>query len=371
MRTIYILVRKEFLQILRNRIMLPIILVMPLVQLLILSNAATYEIKNIRMHVVDLDNSTTSRHLIEKFTAGGYFQLSNYSYSEKLANEDIDKGDADFILQIPPQFEKSLVKENTAKVQFIINSIDGAAAGLTNAYALSILQDFNRNLQAEWINPKPDFGSGIQTTYSYWFNPQLNYKTFMVPGILVLLVTMIALFLAGMNIVREKEIGTIEQLNVTPISKGSFIIGKLLPFWILGLFELAFGLLLGRLIFHIPMVGNILVVFAFAAIYMLMILGMGLFVSTFTQTQQQAMFISWFFMVIFILMSGLFTPIESMPIWAQKITLFNPVAYFIKVMRMVLLKGSGFADTAMYFLYMAIFALGMNVLAVWNYRKTV
>jgi ABC-2 type transport system permease protein len=174
-----------------------------------------------------------------------------------------------------------------------------------------------------------------------------------------------------MNIVREKEIGTIEQLNVTPISKGSFIIGRLLPFWILGIFELGFGLLLGKLIFHIPMVGNMLVVFCFAAIYLLMVLGMGLFVSTFTQTQQQAMFISWFFMVIFILMSGLFTPIESMPLWAQKITLFNPVAYFIKVMRMVLLKGSGFADTAQYFLYMAVFAVGMNVLAVWNYRKTV
>ncbi|MGN6510630.1 MAG: ABC transporter permease, partial [Chitinophaga sp.] len=163
----------------------------------------------------------------------------------------------------------------------------------------------------------------------------------------------------------------IEQLNVTPIKKIHFITGKLLPFWIIALFELAFGLAVGKLVFDLPVVGNIGWVFLFAAVYMLVMLGLGLLISTFTETQQQSMFITWFFLIIFILMSGLFTPIESMPLWAQKITLFNPVAYFVKVIRMVMLKGSGWADISYYLGVMLVFAVVLNGVAVWNYRKTV
>ena len=167
---------------------------------------------------------------------------------------------------------------------------------------------------------------------------------FMVPGILVLLVTMVTMFLGSMNVAREKEIGTIEQLNVTPIKKYQFIIGKLLPFWLIGLFELSFGLVIGKVLFNIPMVGSLGLVFLFAMVYMIVVLGMGLLISTAANTQQQAMFIAWFFLVIFILLSGLFTPIESMPKWAQTLTLVNPIRYFVEVMRGVLMKGAGFAD---------------------------
>jgi ABC-2 type transport system permease protein len=181
---------------------------------------------------------------------------------------------------------------------------------------------------------------------------------------------MIGLFLSGMNIVKEKEIGTIEQVNVTPIKKYQFIIGKLFPFWVIGLFELATGLTLGKLIYDIPLVGHLYYVFSFAGVYLILLLGMGLLISTFTDTQQQAMFISWFFMVIFLLMSGLFTAVENMPQWAQTITLFNPIAYFVKLMRMVLLKGSTFKDIWTYYLILAGYALVINGLAIWNYRKT-
>jgi ABC-2 type transport system permease protein len=181
---------------------------------------------------------------------------------------------------------------------------------------------------------------------------------------------MISFFLSGMNIVREKEIGTLEQINVTPIKKHQFIIGKLLPFWILALFILFFAMNIGRILFHVPILGNPFLILSFASIYILVFLGMGFFISNFTDTQQQAMFIAWFFVVIFILMGGLFTPIESMPIWAQRLTEFNPVKYFIEVIRMVMLKGSDFSDVKLQFLKISIYALVMNGLAVWSYKKT-
>jgi ABC-2 type transport system permease protein len=192
----------------------------------------------------------------------------------------------------------------------------------------------------------------------------------MVPGILVLLVTMITLFLSGMNIVREKEIGTLEQINVTPIKKHQFIIGKLFPFWIIGFGLLTIGLIIAKLLFNVPIVGSIFLLYSFTSIYLLVILGIGFFISNFTETQQQAMFISWFFTVIFILMSGLFTPIESMPVWAQYITEFNPIKYFVEVMRMVMLKGSNFTDILPQFLKTLAFAIIMNGLAVISYKKS-
>jgi ABC-2 type transport system permease protein len=173
-----------------------------------------------------------------------------------------------------------------------------------------------------------------------------------------------------MNIVREKEIGTLEQINVTPIKKHQFIIGKLFPFWVLGLVILTVGLLIAKIIFNVPMLGNIGLIYLFASVYLLVILGMGLLISNYTDTQQQAMFIAWFFVVIFILMSGLFTPIESMPEWAQNVTLFNPIRYFVEIIRMVMLKGSGFQDIVPQLSIIALYAFIMNGLAVWSYKKT-
>jgi ABC-2 type transport system permease protein len=351
--------------------MIVIIFVMPVIQLLILSNAATFEIKNIRLHVMDADQSSMSRELIRKFVASGYFQLEDYSFDFSSANRNLEEGKADFVMRIPPHFERNLIRDQQNKIQFVVNAVDGSAGTLAYAYASQIVNDFNQNVRGELL-PQQLLSQAavINVNYSNWFNPELNYKTFMVPGLVVLLVTLVGMFLAAMNIVREKEIGTIEQLNVTPIYKWEFVIGKLLPFWILAMIELTVGLIVGKLVFHIPIVGNIGLIYLFAAAYLFVVLGMGLLVSTITDTQQQAMFLSWFFMVLFVLLSGLFTPIESMPDWAQKVTLFNPVAYFIRVMRMVMLKGSGFADIEHDLIIMLIFAVVVNALAVWNYRKT-
>jgi len=371
MRTIGYIIQKEFKQIFRNKGMLPIIFILPILQLVILSNAATYEVNNIKFAYIDHDHTSTSRALIEKFEASTYFNVSAAFNSHKNASSAMLEGEVDVVLEIPNNFERNLLKEKTTDLSITINAIDGAAAGVESGYVNQIVQSFNREVKMNIFDAsnKALQPVTIESIPSFWYNTTLDYKTFMVPGILVLLVTMITLFLSGMNIVREKEIGTLEQINVTPIKKSQFIIGKLLPFWIIGMGLLTIGLILAKIIFNIPMEGSLALLYLYTSIYLLVILGMGLLISNFTDTQQQAMFIAWFFIVIFILMSGLFTPIESMPQWAQIVTEFNPIKYFVEIVRMVLLKGSGFMDILPQLLKTLLFAVIMNGLAVWSYKK--
>lgn len=351
--------------------MIPIIFVLPLLQLIILSNAATYEVKNIQIGYVDYDQSISSRKLIENIKGSSYFKNPIYYKSTAQAEDAILKDKVELVVEIPKDFEKEIIQANHPKVAIRINAIDGASAGVQNVYIQQIISNFNKHIRLE------SYSSGqqgqqyarIESVASFWYNQNLNYKTLMVPGILVLIITMLTLFLSSMNIVREKEIGTLEQINVTPIKKWQFIVGKLFPFWVIGLLLLSIGLIIAKLIFNIPMLGSTLLIYAYTSLYLLVILGMGLFISNFTDTQQQAMFIAWFFVVIFILMSGLFTPIESMPLWAQYFTELNPVAYFVKIMRMIMLKGSDFQDTSAIFFKTLIYAVIMNFLAVWSYQK--
>lgn len=372
MKILGYIIQKEFKQIFRNKAMLPIIFIMPVIQLIILSNAATFDVKNIKFSYIDNDKSSQSRALIDKFRASEYFEIRDEFQSSKVAQNAMHKGEVDVILEIPLDFSKDLVKKKNTEVSVLINAINGATAAVENVYILQIIQGFNRqiSISSQFSSRNQNMQQVISTVPSFWYNNTLNYKTFMVPGILVLLITMISLFLSGMNVVREKEIGTLEQINVTPIKKHHFIIGKLFPIWVIGLVLLTVGLVIARLLFNIPIVGSLPLIYGFTAIYILLILGIGLFISNFSDTQQQAMFISWFFMVIFILMSGLFTPIESMPTWAQRLTDFNPIKYFVEVMRMVMLKGSSFNTILPQFGYTIFFALLMNILAVITYKKT-
>ena len=199
----------------------------------------------------------------------------------------------------------------------------------------------------------------------------MNYRFFMVPGILVVLVTMVCAYMCALNIVKEKEVGTIEQINVTPIKKYQFILAKIIPFWLIGMFNFSVGLfIVARLIFGIMPVGSIFLLYAYLSIYLIALLGLGLLISTFAETQQQAMSIAFFFIMIFMLMSGLFTSIDSMPTWAYYIAKCIPVTYFIEVVRMIILKGSGFTDIKYHFLIMIGFTILLNGLAIWNYKKT-
>jgi ABC-2 type transport system permease protein len=351
--------------------MLPIIVIVPIVQLIILAHAATMEMKHIKLYVVDKDLSATSKKLINKFKGSPFFVINEFGFSVSEAESAMLQNKTDAILHIPVNFEKRLYGENSSDIQLLIDAINGLKAGLTNAYAYAVISGFNREILQERgsvmsinVNLK-----SIRTYYSYWYNPQLNFKFYIVPGILVILVSILGLFLTALNIVREKEIGTIEQINVTPIRKYQLLTGKLLPFWIIALFELGFGLILGKILFDIPVEGSLFLLFSFAGIFLLVVLGIGLFISTIANTQQQVMFMVFFFMLTFILMSGIFTPEESMPNWAQKLNLLNPFSYFMRVIRMVLLKGSGFKAVFNEFVSITIFGIVVLSLAIWRYRK--
>ncbi|MDR3697398.1 ABC transporter permease [Mucilaginibacter sp.] len=370
MRMLKFLLQKELKQIFRDPGIIRVLFIMPMVQLLILPLAADYEIKNINLGVVDQDHTEYSRILTNKIIASGYFKLKDYSptFNQGLKAIELDK--TDLILEIPPHFERDLVKDNQATLFVAVNAINGVKAGLGGAYVQQIIQGYNQDVRMQWIqapryNPQPT----IDVTYSDWYNPHMNYRVFMVPGILVMLVTMIGSSFAANNIVREKEMGTIEQINVSPIKKYQFILGKLIPFWMLALSVLTIGLIIARVVYGIVPLGSYFTIYIFASIYLLAVLGLGLLLSTYAQTQQQSMLVSFFVTMIFNLLSGLYTPIESMPAWAQWVTKFNPVSYFIEVMRMVMLKGSGLMDIRFHIVAILGFALFFNGWAVLNYRK--
>ncbi|MFZ9662134.1 MAG: ABC transporter permease, partial [Chitinophagaceae bacterium] len=284
--------------------------------------------------------------------------------------EDVEHDNSDILLEIPDGFERQVVKEESSNVFMAVNAINGVRANIGASYLNSIIRIYNDDIRTKLIQfPRKNSESRITTTSSNWYNEHMNYRLFMVPGILVILLTMVGSILAALNIVREKEIGTIEQINVTPIRKHHFILGKLIPFWVMGQFVLTMGLLVARVIYGVVPVGNVGLIYLFSSVYMLAILGLGLLISTYVNNQQQAMLISFFMMMVFILLGGLYTSIESMPVWAQYITNINPVSYFIDVMRMVVLKGSTISDIGMHLLIIFFFALFLNGWAVLSYRK--
>lgn len=371
MRTIRFLLQKEFRQIFRNRAIVAMIMVMPVMQLILLPLAADYEVRNVNLAIVDRDRSPSSQQMISKIISSGYFKLIGCDDSYDEAMSLVESDEADLILEIPNHFERNLVRENREELFVSVNAINGVKANLGGAYLTTIIRDYNNEIRTNYIGMSTSAAvPRIQVTSSNWYNPSMNYQLFMVPGILAILVTMVGGFLSALNIVREKETGTIEQINVTPIRKFHFIIGKLVPFWILGYVVFTLGLGVGYVFYGIVPVGNLLLLYLFIGLYLLAVLGFGLLISTFCETQQQAMFIMFFFMMIFILMGGLFTSIDSMPDWAKSVAALNPVKYLIEVMRMVILKGSEFRDVLGHLGIVGAFAVVFNTLAVLNYRKT-
>lgn len=371
MRTLKFLLRKEFKQIFRDKGILPIIFAMPMIQLLIMPLAANFDVKNVNIAIVDHDHSTYTQQLINKITSSGYFHLTGYNNSYNEALHLVEHENADIILEIPQNFERNLIKENGQKIFLAADAINGVKGSIGSSYLTSILADFNNDIRLQWVQPqKFNALSAINIDYSYWFNPNMNYHKFMVPGILAILVTMVAGFVSSLNIVREKEIGTIEQINVTPIKKWQFILGKLIPFWLIGLFDFTLGLLIARFVYGIIPVGSIALLYMFVSVYLVALLGFGLLVSTYSENQLQSMFVAFFFVIIFILMSGLFSPVENMPAWARTISRLTPVTYFVEVMRMIVLKGSTFSDIKWQFFTEIIFAVILNSWAIWNYKKT-
>lgn len=363
MRTLRYLLEKEFKQIKRDRFLPRIIFLVPLMQLIILPFAANFEMRNINLGVIDNDHSVVSTQLTEKILSSGYFRLTNVSASYDQAITSIESNESDLLLEIPVNFEKDLGREGQADVLIASNAVNGTKGGMGSSYLSQIIQDFNR----EKGFTSGSVFSGVRHTN--FFNPHLNYKNYMVPGIMVFLLTIIGGFLSALNIVSEKEKGTIEQINVTPVPKTLFLLSKLIPFWIIGFILLTIGAIVAWIVYGLVPIGNMGIIYLFAAVYLIAFTGFGLAISSISSTQQQAMFTAFFFLIIFAQLSGLFTPISSMPEWAQDMTLLNPVRYFVEVMRMVYLKGSTFADLSGHFIIVCLFALFFNVMAVVSYRK--
>lgn len=358
------LLEKEFKQIKRDRLLPRIIFLLPVLQLIILPFAANFEMRNINLSIVDSDHSVLSRQLTEKVLSSGYFRLADVSSQYDKALESVESNAADIILEIPARFEEHLGREGTAELLIAANAVNGTKGGMGSSYLSSIIQDFN---QEKGFMPVAADQGGIRVTNL--FNPHLNYKNYMVPGIMAFLLTLIGGFLSALNIVSEKEKGTIEQINVTPVPKALFLLSKLIPFWVIGLILLTIGACIAWLVYGLVPVGNMGVIYLFAAVYLIAFTGFGLAISSVSSTQQQAMFTAFFFFIIFILLSGMFTPVSSMPVWAQELTRFNPLRYFVEVMRMVYLKGSSFADVSGHFIAVCLFALLFNVLAIVSYKK--
>lgn len=362
------LLEKEFKQLLRNPMLPRMLLVFPCIILLVLPWAANFEIKNMNLSIVDNDRSPYSTRLVQKVGASEYFHLIDVSNNYQEAMQCIEKGDADLILEIPPHFERDLLKTGVAKVLVSANTVNGTKGTLGSSYLSNIVNAYATEIRISHsgsISPSPVIKIDTQGR----FNPYLDYKVFMVPALMAQLLMMLCGFLPALNIVSEKEFGTIEQINVTPVSKFTFILAKLIPYWIAGILILTIGIILAWLVYGLVPAGHLWLLYFFALLFIIVISGMGLVVSNYSRTMQQAMFVMFFFVIIIMLMSGLFTPINSMPEWAQAITIANPLKYFIQVTRMVYLKGSRFDDLIMQFIALLFMAIMLNGWAVFSYKK--
>jgi ABC-2 type transport system permease protein len=372
-RTVFFLVRKEFLQIFRDRTTVFQIFMIPVVQLLVLANAATFDVKRVAMLVVDEDRTTVSSGLVQRFQAGKQFRVVRYESTDADVDHALLDREVTAVLHIPRRFEEDLVRRGRAPVQLVLNAEEGATAGIVQGYANSILSGYAAELDRTLPTgrgPSPRVAP-LDLRTQRWYNPTRNYKHWMVPALMVSLTTIIGLLLTAQNITRENELGTLEQLNVTPMTKVQFIAAKLIPFWILSMVIFSLGLAIGKLVFGIPMLGNLLLVYLAAAVYLIVVLGIGLGISTVTRTQQQAMFVAFFVMLIFLLMSGLFTPVDSMPDWAQRVAEVNPVKHFVSIMRAVLMRGAGLETVGPPIVGLGVAGVVVLALAVLRYRKSV
>lgn len=364
------LLEKEFKQFFRNSFMPRLVIMFPLVAMLIFPLAANFEVKNINLSVVDHDKSSYSLELLQKIQASGYFRVTHTSSNFEQALLSIELDESDVVLEIPSNFEKDLVKESVANIMISANAVNGNKGGLGTSYLVSILGEFNGNIRANLLGIHGSRRlSSVEILPLYRYNPGLLYSVYMVPAIMVMVLAMISGFLPALNIVSEKQNGTIEQMNVTPVRKFTFIVSKLIPYWLSGYVVLTIGILVAFFVWKLLPQGSIGLIYFFATIFLLAFSGFGLVISNYALTVQQAMFMMFFFVITFIFMSGLYTPVENMPNWAQFISHFSPLKYIIQVLRMVYLKGSGFKDLIPQLIALCSFALFFNGWAVLSYRK--
>ena len=371
------LLEKEFKQFFRNSFLPKLVVVFPVMVMLVVPWITTMDIRDIRVVIVDRDRSTASGRLIRDIDASAYFLLEEVTDSYDNALRKIEYGTADAIVEIPSGFEKDLTVSGATPVQLSINTVNGTKGTLGGGYLGNIMADFSQRFLSENGAALPDVSRQpvpvpvpqIELVTQHRYNPLLDYKAYMIPALMVILLIVMCGFLPTLNIVSEKERGTIEQMNVTPVSRFMFILAKLIPYWLMGMLVLTICMVLAYFVYGMVPKGSILIIYLFSILFILSISGFGLVVSNYSNTMQQAMFVMFFFIMIFQLMSGLLTPIRSMPEWAQWITLFNPPRYFVQMMRLMYLKGGSFSDLLTEFVALSGFVIFFGLWAVASYRK--
>ncbi len=373
MGPVFYMIRKEFKQVFRTREMLAIIFISPMIQMLVLGFAISTEVKNVALVIADFDRSAESREIIRAFQQSDRFRLQGFADSYRQIEEEIHGWHAQIAVVIPPHFGRDLLRGRQPGVQLIVDGLDGNTGGVALGYAAGILQRFGEiNLQQKFVAAIPLQRRGrVIAQERMWYNLDLKPEQYMIPGIVVVLVTIISMMLSAMGLVREKEIGTLEQLMVTPLRRDQLILGKILPFLILTFVELGIVLVAAQLIFGVHMVGSYGLLAGLAFLYLFTTLGLGIFVSTITANQQQAMFVSWFFMIFMLLMSGFFIPIENMPAALQKLTYLNPMRYFMYIVREIFQKGATFRFLLKDIVPMTLFGASIFTFSVLKFHKRI
>ena len=361
------LLEKEFKLIFRNKVIMLVIIVFPIMALIMMPNAADMDIKNTRVVVIDHDHSSYSTQLCNRLAFNHYFQLVKVTLTYQEALAEIEKDEADVILTIPKDFEKSYRNGQPLLPIVSANAVNGMKGSMGAAYVMSGISNFMKDKKTELAPNQSTAAIGV--IENYLFNKTLDYKMFMVPALMVMLLTIMCGFLPAMNIVSEKENGTIEQMNVSPVNRFVFTLSKLIPYWIIGTIVISIGFLLAFFLYGIEPQGNIGVCYFYSFVFTLAVSGLGLILSNYASTYQQAMFMMFFFIVILVLMSGLFTPVRSMPDWTQWVATVSPLRYYVEVMRAVYLRGSGISNLLPQLYIISGFAVVFNLLSVRSYRK--
>ena len=372
--TLKYLIQKEFLQIRRNSFMPRIIFIFPIMVMCVMPWVMNQEVKNIRVDVVDNDRSTLSQQLVHSIEASNYFIFNGLQPTYNAAFKDIETSKADIILVIPRNYSRDLTLGSNPQILIAANAVNGTKGSIGLSY-LSQIVNQSSSIKVDFLSSSGSLstgeggGRGREGQVLSLYNKGQSYKVFMIPALMGILMMMLCGFLPALNIVGEKEKGTIEQINVTPVSKWSFILAKLIPYWIIGMVVLTLCLLLSWGVYGITCQGPLLLIYLLAMLLALFFSSLGLIISNYSDTLQQAMLVMWFFVVCLMLLSGLFTPVRSMPYWAYLTTYVNPMHYFVDAIRTVFIRGGDFLSIAHQVLALVISSSVMAVWAVASYKK--
>lgn len=365
MRAFIVLLQKEFLQIRRSSFLPKLIVAFPILVMLLMPLIMTMDVRNVNVALVDFDRSAASRRIASHIDASSYLTLSHLSADYQHAMSVMEQGDADVIVQIPRHFERAMATAAPARISIVANGVNATKGAMGMQY---VMQTVARTL-GELRGERSQTGVSELVTVINRYNPTLNYRHYMIPALMIILFILICGFLPALSIVGEKENGSIEQINVTPVSRFVFVLSKLVPYWFIGYFVLTVAIIVAWLVYGLVPVGSVAAIYLGATLFILTISGFSLAIANFSDTMQQTMFVMFFFIITFMLMSGLLTPIDSMPEWAQRFTLILPPRYFVEILRSIYLKGTTVVELWINYAALFVFALLFNLLAALTYRK--